>query len=187
MAITWLLSSCQIPLALLPFTVYSVFHVATYTRNNLIPTLQPGPNTATSASASSPGSKPKPTASSLSESIHRFVKDYYDTSMTLVADLEILLWFRILMSAIIFTKGSWILLIVYSVFFRARFSQSSFVQGAIYQGSRRIDGLMAGQGTPPQARQLWETVKGFARQAADATDINRYVQGQPQSGPRKAQ
>lgn len=30
MALVWLFSR-QIPLALLPFTVYSVFHVATYT------------------------------------------------------------------------------------------------------------------------------------------------------------
>ena len=178
MAITWLLSSCQIPLALLPFTVYSVFHVATYTRNNLLPTLQPAP-----AGAASPGNKPKPSA--LSDNIHRFVKEYYDASMNIVASLEILLWFRILLSAVIFSKGSWILLLVYSIFFRARFAQSTFVQGAIIHGSQRIDAMLANHGTPPPAKQIWETIKGLAKQAADATDVNRYVQGQPIG--RKAQ
>lgn len=114
----------------------------------------------------------------MAETIGKFVKEYYDASMTLVASLEILLWFRVLLSAIIFSKGSWILLISYSIFFRARYSQSSFVQGAIRQGSERIDALLANQSVPPQVKQLWETVKAVAKQATDATDVNRYVQGQ---------
>ena len=38
MALVWLFSP-QYPLAMLPFGVYSVFHVATYSRTNLIPTI----------------------------------------------------------------------------------------------------------------------------------------------------
>ena len=183
MALVWLFSR-QVPLALLPFMVYSVFHVATYTRTNLIPTIQPP----APSSTTSPGGKTSPakTSSALADAIGKFVKEYYDASMTLVASLEIFLWFRILGSAIIFTKGSWILLVIYTLFFRARYSQSSFVQGAISQGSQKIDALLTNQSTPPQARQAWDTVKGLARQAADATDVNRYVQG-GQQVPKKAQ
>ena len=115
----------------------------------------------------------------MADTIGKFVKEYYDASMMLVASLEIFLWFRILFSAIIFTKGSWILIAIYTVFLRARYSQSSFVQGAISQGARKVDGLIANQSTPPAVKQAWETIKGLARQGADATDINRYVQGQP--------
>ena len=185
MALVWLFSR-QVPLALLPFMVYSVFHVATYTRSNLIPTLQPptGPSTTVS-----PGGKhgPAKSSSALADSIGKFVKDYYDASMTLVATLEIFLWFRILGDAIIFTKGSWVLLVIYTVFFRARYSQSSFVQAAIANGNERVDAMLANQSTPPQLRQAWDMVKGFARQAADATDINRYVQGGQPQVPKKAQ
>ena len=150
MALVWLFSR-QIPLALLPFTIYSVFHVATYTRTNLIPTIQPPPSV--SATGASPGGRPTPKSTSpLADQIGHFVKGNYDTSMTLVASLELCLWFRVLFSAIMFTKGSWILLVVYTVFVRARYSQSSFVQNAILQGSARIDALLAGQGTPPAAR-----------------------------------
>src|SRR5438045_2718227 len=108
MALVWLFS-CQIPLAVLPFAVSSAFHVATYTRANLLPTIQPPP------ASTSPGQKPK--ASAASETIGRFVKEYYDGSMTLVAILEILLWFRVFGSALLFQKGSWILLLIYTVFF----------------------------------------------------------------------
>lgn len=171
MALVWLVSR-QIPLALLPFTVYSVFHVATYTRTNLLPTLQPPQQAPASAS---PGGRPATKSSPAADTIGRFVKEYYDLSMMLVASLELGLWFRILFSAIIFTKGSWILLVIYTVFIRARYSQSSFVQNAVGQFSSRIDALVANQSTPPAVRSAWDTIKGSARKATDQTDINRYA------------
>ena len=177
MALIWLFSR-QIPMAILPFAVYSVFHVATYVRSNLLPTLQPPPQSAT------PGAKPK--SSAASETIGKFVKEYYDASMTLVAILEIGLWFRVLGSALLFQKGSWILLLTYTVFFRARAAQSNFVQGAISQLTSRIDAQLANQSTPPVLRQGWTTFKNIIQQAADATDIRRYVGGQ-QGAPKKAQ
>jgi hypothetical protein len=107
--------------------------------------------------------------------------------MTLVALLEIALWFRVVGSALLFQKGSWILLGIYTVFFRARVAQSSFVQDAIYQLTARIDAQLANQSTPPAARNAWATFKGIIRQAADATDIRKYVGGQQQGAPKKAQ
>lgn len=178
MALVWLFSR-QIPLAILPFAVYSVFHVATYTRSNLLPVFQPP------AQPASPGQKPKPSA--LSDAIGRFVKDYYDASMTLVALLEIALWFRLLGSALLFQRGAWILLIVYTVFLRARFAQSSFVQGAVSHLTARADGYANNQSTSPAVRQGWDTVKGLVRQIHDATDINRYVGGAQPAGAKKAQ
>jgi len=178
MAIVWLFSR-QIPLAILPFTVYSLFHVLTYTRANILPTITPP------AAGASPAGKPK--ASGLSDTIGKFVKDYYDQSMTIVAALEIALWFRILISAIMFQKGSWILIIIYTAFFRARHAQSSFVQGAVNNMTARADANFANQSTNPTVRQGWETVKGVVRQAHDATDVRKYIGGQPGAGPKKAQ
>src|SRR6186713_1617475 len=157
MALVWLYSR-QVPLALLPFAVYSIFHVATYTRANLIPTIQPAPAPPAGAAA---GAKPAKSNSALAETIGKFVKTYYDASMTLVAGLEIALWFRVFFSAITFTKGSWVLLLIYTVFFRSRYSQSSFVQGAFHGAAARVDALVANQSTPPAARQAWTTVKGL--------------------------
>lgn len=154
MALIWLFAR-QVPLALLPFMVYSIFHVATYTRTNLLPTLQPAPaGPAGPAAGASPsaGKTPATKSSGLADMIGRFVKEYYDTSMTLVASLEIALWGRLLLSAIAFQRGSWILLVVYTVFFRARYAQSSFVQGAILQLGRRVDAVVAQQATPPAVR-----------------------------------
>ena len=179
MALTWLFSR-QIPLALLPFAVYSVFHVLTYARSTLLPILQPPPQ------SSSPSQKPP--QSGTSEFIGKFVKGYYDSSMTLVAILEILLLFRILGSVLILQKGAFLLLITYAVFLRARFAQSTFVQQVFTQVGNRIDVYAADQRTPPVARQVWEQVKGLLHQAVEMTDLKRYAQGPQQSaGPKKAQ
>ena len=176
MALVWLFSR-QMPLALLPFTVYSIFHVATYTRGILLPTLQPPPVT--------PAGQ-KPASSGLSDTIGRFVKEYYDASMSLVAALELTLWFRILGSAIIFQKGSWILLVIYTVFLRTRIAQSTFVQGMLRQAGARGDGFANRQDAPPAARQAWNQFKGIAKQAHDATDVSRYMGGSQTPVQKKA-
>ncbi|KAG9241908.1 hypothetical protein BJ878DRAFT_518338 [Calycina marina] len=178
MALVWLWSS-QYPLAMLPFGVYSIFHVATYTRTNLIPTITPPTSTATSS-----GGKPVAKPSATADTIGKFVKEYYDTSMGLVAILEILLWFRLLLSAIMFTKGSWVLIAIYTAFLRARFAQSSFVQGQFRQLEARVDSLVGAQTTPPAARQVWDGVKGGARTFHDATDLGKYTKG-PAATPKK--
>lgn len=177
MALIWLWSR-QIPLAILPFAVYSIFHVATYTRSNLLPTIQPQP-------AAAAGEKPK--SSGLADTIGVFVKNYYDSSMTLVAILEIALWFRLAFSALLFQKGAWILIAVYTVFLRARFHQSTFVQSAVNQLAARGDTIANRQDMPPAVRQAWDGLKSGIKQAADLTDINRYAGAQQQGVPKKTQ
>ena len=187
MALIWLYSY-QVPLALLPYAVYSVFHVATYTRTNLIPTITPQQGAASASNAASPAGKsvPKPATAPLADTIGRFVKQYYDTSMSLVAGLEIALWGRLLLSALSFSRGTWVLLLIYTIFFRSRYSQSAFVQGAFHGAAARIDALMANQSVPPPVRQGWQTLKGLVRQVTDMTDLRRYT-GATQAAPKKAQ
>lgn len=150
--------------------MYSVFHVATYTRANLIPTFQPQKPVPAGQTA------PKPQGG-LPAYIGKFVKEYYDTSMMLVAGLEIALWGRLFLSALTFSKGAWLLLGLYTVFLRARYHQSTFVQGAFSRGSARIDQQLNQQNIPPAAKQAWETIKNVARQFVDATDVRKYLGG----------
>ncbi|PWY90743.1 endoplasmic reticulum protein [Aspergillus heteromorphus CBS 117.55] len=185
MALVWLYSR-QISLALLPFSVYSLFHVATYTRAHLIPTIQgPAQGAAVPGSPASP-SAPRPAArpSPLADSIGRFVKQYYDFSMHVVAQLEVALLVRLVVGILTFSKGSFLLLAFYLAFFRARYAQSSFVQQSVRYAIARIDSWISHQSTPPVVRQIWESFKGFVRQAYEATDLNRMASG---AGAKKPQ
>lgn len=190
MALVWLYSR-QIPLALLPFTVYSVFHIATYTKSNLIPTFQPGvqPAKPASPSATSPTSLKQPTVRSpLAETLTQFTRQYYEPSMGLVATLEVVLLFRLVLSALTFSRGSWVLLLAYLSFFRSRYAQSSFVQQAVRHLTARADTYIAHQSTPPSVRQGWEMSKRFVQQGYEATDLARYVyRNGPAAGAKKPQ
>lgn len=168
MALIWLLSP-QFPLALLPYGIYSVFHVATYTRANLLPTIQPAK---APPAGSAPGAKP---TNPIADVIGNFVKSYYDTSMSVVSGLEILLWVRLLLAAILFQRRSWILFTFYTAFVRARFAQSTHVQNTLNQLVAHVDSYVGAQSTPPAARQAWEAVKQFASQFYAMTDLSKYI------------
>ncbi|KAM0250086.1 hypothetical protein ACHAP5_002401 [Fusarium lateritium] len=174
MALVWLFSP-QYPLALVPYTIYSVFHVATYTRANLIPAVL-APKPAPEADGASPNRRPA-VNSPLADQIGAFVKEYYDASMAIVSSLEIALWGRIFLSAVLFQRRSWILIVLYTAFLRARFSQSTHIQNSFTQLSARVDSLVGAQGTPPAARQVWQMVKDGGKQFHDATDVSKYISG----------
>ncbi|EGY16789.1 hypothetical protein VD0002_g2995 [Verticillium dahliae] len=174
MALVWLFAP-QYPLALLPYTIYSIFHVATYSRANLIPTISPS-KPAPAATGDSPAAA-KPQTNAVADKIGAFVKQYYDFSMSIVGKLELALWFRVLLSAILFQRRSWILIVIYTAFLRARFAQSSHIQNSVSELEARVDSAVGNQGTPPQARQVWEAVKNGVRQFYNLTDANRYLSG----------
>jgi transmembrane protein 33 len=188
MALTWFLSRLT-PLALLPFVVYSVFHVATYIRGNIIPVISPAPTAGPSATSPPPSSgrpapAPRPTGP-VADAIGKFIKEYYDSSMTLVAFLEIALWLRVAFSALLFARGSWILLVAYTVFLRARYAQSSFVQSAFANLGARADAILANQSTDPRVRSAWEHVKGALRTVVDSTDVQRVAAARAQAEQAK--
>ncbi|KAK2734959.1 hypothetical protein FQN57_001394 [Myotisia sp. PD_48] len=184
MAIVWLFSR-QLLLALLPFAVYSFFHVATYTRTYLVPTFQP-PTPAHDV-PSSPSGRPVMKQSALAERIGNFIKTYYDTSMDLVAGLELSLMIRLIGTALTFSTGSWVLLVVYFWFFRSRFSQSSFVQATVRRASARVDATLSHQSTPPAVRQAWGVVKNLVYRLYTVTDLKRYLGRYQQAGGKKPQ
>lgn len=169
MALVWLLAP-QYPLALLPYGIYSVFHVATYTRSNVIPTVQPN-----KAPAGAAGTKPQ--ANPIAEAIGSFVKTYYDSSLSVVSALEILLWVRILFSAVLFQSRSWVLLGLYTAFLRARFAQSTHVRNSFNTLELRVDSMVSAQGASPAARSIWDTVKTTTRQFHAVTDLSKYTSG----------
>ncbi|KAG8157567.1 hypothetical protein KVR01_012609 [Diaporthe batatas] len=175
LAFVWLLAP-QYPIALLPYSVYSIFHFATYTRSTVIPTIIP-PTQAAPAAGASPSAKPQYTTHPIADAIGSFVKEYYDTSMSVVSSLEIALWGRLFLSAILFQRRSWILLVIYTAFLRARVNNSTHVQGSFARLEARVDNLVGAQGTPPAARQVWDGIKGGARAFHSATDLNKYANG----------
>ncbi|KAI5291231.1 hypothetical protein KEM54_005782 [Ascosphaera aggregata] len=173
MALVWLYAR-QIPVALFPFTIYSIFHVASYLRSYLIPTIWPPTRSADGTST---------THHPWVDTLSRFVKTYHDASMSLVATFELTLLFRILFSALTFSSGSWVLLAVYLVFFRQRYDNSAFVKTNVAHLTARVDAALSHQSTPAAVRQGWETVKYGIARGYQLLDLSKYAV----TGPKKAQ
>jgi len=184
MALVWLYSR-QVPLALLPFGIYSVFHYASYVRQVVIPTIQP-PQQITPPTGTSPSAKPQYKTSPIADKLGAFVKNNYDFSMYMVATLEVGLWIRLFLSVLIFQKNAWVLILIYTAFLRARYAQSNFVQKTVTHLRVRVDNLLAGQSIPPVTRQVWEAIKQGIARFGDLTDFGRPA-GSAGPGPKKAQ
>ncbi|KAI1430928.1 hypothetical protein GGR50DRAFT_134687 [Xylaria sp. CBS 124048] len=167
LALVWLINPPYY-FALLPYGIFSIFHVATYLRGNLIPTVQP-PKTAVAGG--------KPQSNPLSDAIGTFVKRYYNVSMSVVATIEILIMLRLVLSALMFQSRSWVLLAVFATFLRARYAESSHVQNSFRELEIRVDAAVSSQGIPPAVRSAWETIKGLARQFYAATERNKFANG----------
>jgi len=164
MALCWLYAK-PVYFALFPFAVYSTFHFLTYLRTALIPAVT-GPGAASGAPAN------------VSEMISRFVKQNYDASMHLVANLELFLWARVFLWCLVF-KNSWILLALYTLFLRARYAQSQFVRDALLGLGRRGDGVVADARIPDPVRMGWGVAKSVVARFAELTDSSKI----PGAGP----
>ena len=168
MALIWLYSK-SIWFALLPFAVYSTFHFLSYLRTNVIPTFAPPTPAPGSNPAASPGSRPT-VQHPLSEYIAKFVRQNYDTSMHLVSNLEIFLWARVFLGALVF-KNSWVLLLCYTLFLRIRYAQSSFVRQAFQGLERKGDALVNDARVPDGLRNGWKIGKDVVKKGREATTL----------------
>ncbi|KAK9467153.1 hypothetical protein V1512DRAFT_262076 [Lipomyces arxii] len=149
-ALLWLVSK-PLLVTLPSFAIYSLFHVLTYTRTNVLPSLG------------------QSSTSSLSTKIQGFVDNYNDKFTRLVANFELVLLVRLLLDALMWRKGSWISFVVYASFMRFRFEQSVFTKQAVKNWEVRIDGLLAHPSVPGAVKNGWATAKGYLRGAPKAT------------------
>jgi hypothetical protein len=153
----------------------------TYLRANLIPAVIPPAH----VPGASPGAKPP--APAVSEVIAKFVKNNYDYSMHLVANLELFLWARIFAGVIIF-KNSWIRLAIYTAFLRVRFAQSGFVKDAVKGRERRGDAIVADNNVPEGIRTVWGHLKTGVKSFGEVSDLSKFLStGAPNGTTRKTQ
>ncbi|KNZ71462.1 UPF0121 membrane protein, partial [Termitomyces sp. J132] len=146
-------SSKPIAIALLPYTIFSLFHALTFTRTTLMPQfLPPGP-----PSSSNGAPQPHPIAKRLQV----WVKANYDTAMRVVAFTELVILVRVVLGAVTF-QNSLLSPIIFAHFLRSRYYQSAFTREAVSVTSARIDQLVRKPGNPPAVVQIWEKVQMLA-------------------------
>jgi len=143
-------SSKPIAIALLPYTIFSLFHALTFTRTTLMPQfLPPGPPTTA-------GGAPQPHP--VAKKLQSWVKANYDTAMKAVAYIELVIFVRVVLGALTF-QNALISPLVYGHFLRQRYYQSAFTRDAIGATNTRIDKFVRKPGNPPMMITVWEKVQ----------------------------
>ncbi|KAL4068334.1 hypothetical protein V8B97DRAFT_1974988 [Scleroderma yunnanense] len=138
-------SSKPVPVALVPYFIFSLFHALTFARTTLMPRfLPPGP-------PATAGGPPQPHP--LAKRLQLWVKTNYDKAMRVVAYAELLIFMRVLFGALLF-KNSFVAPLVYAHFIRQRYFQSAFTRDAIATADARIGELVHRSGNPVVA-DVW--------------------------------
>ncbi|KIW93987.1 uncharacterized protein Z519_05302 [Cladophialophora bantiana CBS 173.52] len=119
-----------------------------------------------------------PTLDSLADNIGVFIKTYYNISMSVVTGLEISIWFSLLFSAITLQRQSWIMIVVYTGFLRARYDLSDLAQL-----EAKVDGFLDAQNASLTGRQAWKSAMVLTHKFYHVSDLTKYMGGD--SAPKK--
>jgi len=142
-------SSRPIALALLPYTIFSMFHALSFIRTTAIPRfLPPGP-------PATAGGAPQPHP--IAKRLQVWVKTNYDPAMKAVAYTELLIMLRIVLG-VLTLQNSLMSPIFYAHFLRQRYYHSAFTRDAVAVVNQRIDGYVS-SGAPPMVAQAWGWIK----------------------------
>jgi len=147
-----------VPLALLPYATFSLFHALTFTRTNIIPKIFP-PTPAPGQAAERTQQHP------FAKSIHAWVKANYDSAMRSVAWTELVIFVRVLLGAIFGFipflsnkmpfKNSLLTPLLFAHFLRLRYYHSNFTRQVISTTDAYVNNYTSGPDAHPLVKQVW--------------------------------
>lgn len=159
-----------IALTLIPYVTFSLFHLLTFTRTTILPSMIPANQAADGTST--------PAGGNWSKGIQSWVKENYDRAMRFVSYAEVVIFVRVLIGALLF-RNSLIAPLLYAHFLRLRFYMSSFTRAAFQHVRGELDQLTQHESCPPAVRKGYLMLMDLVtRYASTVLSINK---GQPAS------
>ncbi|KAG8895364.1 hypothetical protein FRB99_000624 [Tulasnella sp. 403] len=150
-----------IPLTLVPYATFSLFHALTFTRTNIIPKVFPPTPV--------PGQPERSTQHGFAKAIHAWVKANYDLAMRYVAWTELLILVRVTVGAVLGFipflssrmpfKNSIFCPLLFAHFVRLRYYHSGFTRQVVYTADAAINQYVNSPGAQPMMRQAWEPLR----------------------------
>lgn len=163
---------------LVPYITFSLFHLLTFTRTTILPSITP-------ASQSADG-KSTPAGGNLAKTIQAWVKENYDRAMRFVSYAELVIFMRVLIGAILF-RNSLLAPLLYAHFLRLRFYMSSFTRSALQHVRGEIDQLTQHSSCPPAVRKGYLMLTDLVtRYASTVLSINKSQQAAASAGATPA-
>jgi len=139
LALTWLFTS-PVFLALVPYFIYSVFHVITYFSEYVLPAITARP------------ARPQ------EDRLAQLARKYQDAGSQTVAKVEVYgILLRLLIGVICFNKLAFIQLPVFAIFLRYKYFNTAYARTSLRELSANIDKLV--NPLPPVARDIWIKIR----------------------------
>lgn len=175
LSLYWLSTrATPIPITLIPFVVFSLFHVLTFFRTTIIPLAFPPPLQGTAAGAAAP-TYPK----QVQTFIQSWVKKNYDSAMRIVAYAELAIFVRLLLGALLL-RNSLLAPLLFAHFLRFRFVMSSFTRQAFTNVQTHLDTYSRDPRCPDPVRKAYLTTRDLlARYANSVLSFDSTVPATP--------
>lgn len=141
-ALLWLVSKPSV-LTLVPFMIFSLFHVVTFTRTNVLPAMG------------------KSSDAGLGGQLKTFATTYNERLLAMASHVELILLFTMLPSALTFKKAALFPFIFYLIFTKIRHDQSFHMRQSVKHWEARVDQLMSNPNVPPPVKQGWIQFKQY--------------------------
>jgi len=139
LALLWLLTS-PVFLALVPYFIYSVFHVVTYFSEYVLPAFTGKP------------------AHPQEDRLAQLARKYQDAGSQSVAKVEVYgILLRLLVGVLFFNKSAFLQLPMFAVFLRYKYFNTAYTRTSLRELSANIDRLV--NPLPPVARDIWLKIR----------------------------
>lgn len=150
---------------LIPYITFSLFHLLTFTRTTILPSIKPASQNADGTST--------PAGGEMSKSIQKWVKQNYDVAMRFVSYAEVVIFVRVLIGAMLL-RNSLLAPLFYAHFLRLRFYMSSFTRAALQHVRAELDQITQCSSCPPSVRKGYLMLTDLVtRYASTVLSINR--------------
>ena len=144
-------------LSLVPYFLFSVFHVSRYLESTILP------NLFSMNKENSP----------IVRKIDAFTVKYNERCMYWVGTIEIFILTLLFFKALLFYRGSWIMLFTYTIFLKIRYENSKYTKAAFAQWRVRLDGVISHPSVPPMVKNAYSVVK------SRLIELSRYQLSKP--------
>ncbi|KAJ3376407.1 hypothetical protein HDU92_000380 [Lobulomyces angularis] len=163
LAVVWF-TSPPVFVSLIPYVTFSIFHVITFTRTEIIPTIQPPPF--------------KPTAKKVISVLTKFTNDFQTKALNLVAYLEVWFIMPYLILTIFIGRTSILTPLLYGHFLRFRHFYSPLTKKSFRDLRIKLDGVFQNEKIPPFVKNVYTRLQGLI------TSLNvEHLQQQQQQAP----
>ncbi|AET40590.1 nucleoporin POM33 Ecym_6207 [Eremothecium cymbalariae DBVPG len=141
LAVLWLVTP-RFFMTIPPFFIFSAFHALTYVKSVFLPVVFSCDD-----------------QNATVQFISSFLRENHNKSLSWSCTSELLCFVVVIVRAVAWRRRSWIVLVLYSLFVKARYERSANMRAVLRKWEVRLDGIVSHPSVPPRLKQVYASSK----------------------------